>query len=61
MVTLNEQNERYFKEYWSKTPIEELNKNIMKGHNYKPGKTQVNYEYNMKDIMDSYNESKEQY
>lgn len=61
MATLNEQSNKWFKEYWSKTSIEELNENIMKGHDYKFGKDQTNYEYNMKDIIDSYNESKEQY
>ena len=53
MATLNEQSNKWFKEYWSKTSIEELNENIMKGHDYKFGKDQTNYEYNMKDIIDS--------
>ena len=58
---MSRQNDRYFKEYWSKTPIEELNENIMKGHEAKYSKPHTEYEYNMKDILDSYKESKEQY
>lgn len=59
MTSIERQHERWFKEYWCKTPIEELNEKVVKTHELRYSKPHTEYEYNMKDIKDAYNEYKQ--